>query len=125
MRASVIVPSFQSAATIRACLTGVLAQDLGTPFDVFVAESGNDGTAAYRRDTFWRAGAFPVGYFPQEDQIFHQRLLAIGARIRFDPSNVVTHAHRTNIGAFLAHQARIGAANARVVRALGLQGKTI
>ena len=51
--------------------------------------------------------------------------MAIGARIRFDPSIVVTHAHRTDIGAFLAHQARIGAANARVVRAIGLQGKTI
>jgi glycosyltransferase involved in cell wall biosynthesis len=233
MRASVIIPSFQSAATIRACLTGVLAQDLDAPFDVFVADSGNDGTAAiiqqefpavrllrsetrldaalarnwgareaqgsilafidsdcvpqpdwlrrlcltiedgaydaaggaignveganstswagyfcefreflpgdtavdatnltlgnaaYRRDTFWRADAFPAGYFPQEDQVFHQRLLANGARIRFDPSIVVTHVHRSSIGAFLAHQARIGAANARVVRAIGLQGKTI
>ncbi len=83
------------------------------------------GNAAYRRDMFQRAGGFPEGYFPQEDQVFHRRLLEAGARLRFDPSVVVTHTHRSELGAFLAHQANIGAANARVVRALGLQGAAI
>jgi glycosyl transferase family 2 len=83
------------------------------------------GNAAYRRDTFHRAGGFPGGYFPQEDQVFHCRLIAAGARIRFDPSIVVTHAHRSTVTAFLAHQRRIGAANARVVSALGLKGAGI
>ena len=32
MRASVLIPSYQSAATIRACLTSVCAQDLAEPF---------------------------------------------------------------------------------------------
>ena len=230
MRVSVIIPSYQSAATIRACLTSVLAQDLGEPFEVFVADSGSDDTgdivrrefptvrllksptrmsaelarnwaaseaagsvfafvdsdcvaerdwlrrhcailgqgvyqgvggairpversnatawagyfcefreflpggnasdatyltpnnAAYRADAFRLAGGFPDGYFPLEDQVFYQRLRAIGARIRFDPSIVIRHNHRTKVRAFLAHQTRIGDANARVARAIDVQG---
>jgi GT2 family glycosyltransferase len=83
------------------------------------------GNAAYRRDAFERAGGFPVGYFPQEDQVFHRRLVAIGARIRFDPSIVVAHAHRNTVGAFLAHQRRIGVANARAVNTLAVKGAGI
>ena len=83
------------------------------------------GNAAYRRTIFDRAGGFPGGYFPQEDQVFHTRLLADGARILFDPSIAVTHAHRSTVAAFVAHQRRIGAANARVVSALGLKGAGI
>jgi GT2 family glycosyltransferase len=230
MRSSVIIPSFQSASTIRACLTAVRAQDIGDPFEVFVADSSTDDTAgivrrefpevrllksdtrlsaelarnwgareargavlafvdsdcvpppdwlrrlcvtleegtyhgvggairpvegsnstnwagyfcefreflpggaasdatyltpnnaAYRSETFRRAGGFPDGYFPLEDQVFYERLRAVGARIRFDPSIVVRHNHRSEVRAFLAHQARIGNANARVVREFGLQG---
>jgi glycosyltransferase involved in cell wall biosynthesis len=233
MRSSVIIPSFQSGSTIRACLAAVRAQDIGDPFEVFVADSGSDDTAeivrrefpevrllksdtrldpavarnwcaaeasgtvfafidsdcvpdpdwlrrlclpieegtydgvggairpvelsnstnwagyfcefreflprgaatdatnltlgnvAYRSETFRRAGGFPGGYFPLEDQVFHQRLLAAGARIRFDPSIVVTHVHRSDVAAFLVHQSHIGAANARVVRVLGLSGAAI
>jgi GT2 family glycosyltransferase len=233
VRASVIIPSFQSGATIRACLASVLAQDIGEPFEVFVADSGADNTAeivrsefpsvrllksdrrlsaergrnwgareargavfafidsdcvaqpdwlrrlcvtleegnydgvggaignaggsnatswagyycefreflplgpardatyltpgnvAYRRDTFRRAGGFPSGYFPLEDQMFYRRLHAIGARVRFDPSIVVQHNHRSRVAAFLTHQSRIGAANARVVRDFDLQGSWI
>jgi glycosyltransferase involved in cell wall biosynthesis len=233
VRASVIIPSFQSDATIRACLASVLAQDIGDPFEIFVADSGTDETAdivrrefpsvrllksdtrmdpalarnwcsreargaifafidsdcvaardwlrrlcvtleagtyhgiggsirpvdgsnaaawagyfcefreflprgtaadatyltinnaAYRSDTFRRAGGFPEGYFPQEDQVFYQQLRAAGARIRFDPSIVVKHNHRSEVGAFLTHQSRIGAANARVVRDFDLQGRWI
>src|SRR5947209_9013966 len=44
-----------------------------------------------------RAGGFPSGYFPQEDQVFHSCLTAIGARILFDPSIVVAHAHRSTV----------------------------
>jgi mycofactocin glycosyltransferase len=230
VRASVIIPSFQSGATIRACLASVLAQDIGEPFEVFVADSGTDNTAeivrsefpsvrllksdrrlsaerarnwgareargavfafidsdcvsrpdwlrrlcvtleegpyhgvggaiqpvdgsnatnwagyfcefreflpggvavdatyltpnnaAYRSDTFRRSGGFPDGYFPMEDQVFYERLRAVGARIRFDPSIVMKHNHRSEVGAFLTHQSRIGAANARVVRDFDLQG---
>jgi glycosyltransferase involved in cell wall biosynthesis len=233
MRTSVIIPSFRSSATIRDCLTTVLAQDLGDPFEVLVADSGGDGTAeivsrefpgvrllksgtrmsaelarnwgarqatgsvlafidsdcladrdwlrrlcvtieggaydgvggaignanganaaswagyfcefreflpggpaidatyltpgnvAYRRETFEKTGGFPDGYFPLEDQIFYTRLRAAGARIRFDPSIVVRHVHRSEVTTFLAHQAKIGAANARVVRTLDLQGAGI
>jgi len=230
LRASVLIPSYQSASTIRACLASVVAQDLREPFEIFVADSGSDGTAeivrsefpgvrllkwdtqrdpaaarncaareargavlafidsdcvaepdwlrrlcaviddgrydgvggaivpvpnstdaawagyftefreflpggppadatyltinnaAYRTDTFRRAGGFPENYFPQEDQVFWERLKALGARIRFDPSIVVKHNHRSEAGAFLVHQTTIGTANARVVLALGLQG---
>jgi GT2 family glycosyltransferase len=233
MRSSVIIPSFQSASTIRACLAAVRAQDIGDPFEVFLADSGTDDTAAivrqefpevrllksgtrlsaelarnwgareargsvlafvdsdcvperdwlrrlcvileegtyhgvggairpversnstnwagyfcefreflpggaasdatyltpnnaaYRCDTFRKAGGFPDGYFPLEDQVFYERLRAVGARIRFDPSVVVRHNHRSEVTAFLAHQAKIGTANARVVRELGLQGGRI
>jgi len=230
----VIIPSFQSAATIRACLAALMAQDLGEPYEVFVADSGTDDTAgiirrefprvrllksaerldpasarnwcageangtvfafidsdcvaeadwlrrlcaivetgtydgaggairpvagsnapawagyfcefreflpggrpadatyltinnaAYRADTFRRAGGFPVGYFPQEDQVFYYRhLRAAAARMRFEPSIVVAHNHRNTVAAFLAHQKTIGTANARVVVALGLRGAHI
>lgn len=233
LRASVIIPSFQSASTIRACLTAVLAQDIGDPFEVLVGDSGNDGTAdlvrrefpavrlltsdirldpaaarnrcaalacgavfafidsdcvadpdwlrrlcatldrgiyagvggailpvdgsssaawagyfcefreflpggeiadatyltinnvAYTSDAFRQAGGFPEGYFPQEDQVFYERLRARGARTCFDPSIVVKHNHRDEVSAFLTHQAKIGRANARVVCALGLRGARI
>ena len=51
-RASVIIPSFQSESTIRACLASVLAQDIGEPYEVFVADSGTDKTAEIARSEF-------------------------------------------------------------------------
>jgi GT2 family glycosyltransferase len=233
MRSSVIIPSFQSVRTIRACLSSVLAQDLGEVFEVFVADSSTDGTAelirqefpevhllhsetrksaeaarnwaaeraqgvilafidsdcvcerdwlkrlcvtleqdgcdgvggairpvdgsnatnwagyfcefreflpggapvdatyltpnnaAYRASVFRRAGGFPDGYFPLEDQVFYERLRQSGARIRFDPGIVIRHHHRSRIREFLAHQRRIGLANARVARLLDIQGARI
>lgn len=229
MRASVIIPSYNSEATIRACLRSVCAQQFDGSYDVFVFDSGTDATAdivarefpgvrllrasektdpakgrnravaestgavlafidsdciapsnwlhrlcaiiedgydgaggaivpvdhstdaawagyftefreflpggparaatyltinnaAYRRETFLRAGGFPEAYFPQEDQVFWTRLQPLGARIVMDPSIVVQHHHRDQSGAFLRHQYTIGLANARVVLALGLQG---
>jgi len=227
---SVIIPSFESARTIRACLASVLAQDIDTPFEVFVADSGTDSTAeivrrefptvrllksktrwsaeaarnraageasgtllafidsdceaardwlrrmcavlerdgydgvggairpvdgsnatawagyfcefreflprgqaadatyltpnnaAYRADIFRRVGGFPDGYFPLEDQVLYDRLRVFGARVRFDPTIVMTHNHRTEVRAFVSHQTRIGHSNARVVRAIKAQG---
>jgi glycosyltransferase involved in cell wall biosynthesis len=82
--------------------------------------------AAYRAETFRRAGGFPVGYFPQEDQVFYYRHLRdAAARMRFEPSIVVAHNHRNTVAAFLAHQKTIGTANAQVVVALGLRGARI
>lgn len=80
------------------------------------------GNVAYRRAIFEAAGRFPVGAFPQEDQVFHHTLRGLGARIRFDARIVVAHTHRTEQAAFLEHQRRIGRANARVLRALDLPG---
>lgn len=230
MKASVIIPSYQSATTIRQCLESVLTQDLAEPYEVFVSDSGDDETAeivrrefpdvtllkscrrldpaqarnraageasgrilafidsdcvagrdwlrrlclamedhkcggvggairpihgssdaawagyftefreflptgaprdatyltinnaAYRMDLFRRAGGFPEHYFPQEDQMFWERLRRLDARIRFDPSIVVKHNHRSDLWPFLQHQVTIGDANARVVLALGLRG---
>ena len=83
------------------------------------------GNTAYRRDTFEKAGGFPAGYYPLEDQVFYERLRAVNARIRFDPGIVVRHHHRSNVGAFLAHQRKIGASNALVATRLGAQGAAI
>jgi glycosyltransferase involved in cell wall biosynthesis len=80
------------------------------------------GNAAYRKATFWAAGGFTVGYYPMEDQVFHQRLNECGIRICLDPSIVVLHMHRTEQAAFLRHQKRLGWANARVLRRIELPG---
>lgn len=83
------------------------------------------GNAAYQKEAFWRAGGFPQGYFPQEDQVFHHAFCRHGARIRFDPRILVSHHHRTERRDFLEHQRRIGQVNARVVRRLGLAGAAL
>jgi glycosyltransferase involved in cell wall biosynthesis len=80
------------------------------------------GNAAYRRTLFEAVGGFPGGFFPQEDQVFHRVLCQRGATIRFDPGIVVRHMHRTERQAFLAHQRRIGQANAAVLQRLNLPG---
>jgi len=79
-------------------------------------------TVAYPRDVFWSAGGFPRGYYPMEDQIFHQPLRERGARIALDPEIVVAHMHRTERGQFFQHQRRLGLANVRVLRVLGGRG---
>jgi glycosyltransferase involved in cell wall biosynthesis len=94
----------------------------GQPRDVVNLTLGN---VAYRRSTFQAVGGFPLGCFPQEDQVFHDALSRKGARIRFDPRIVVAHVHRAERSAFLAHQRRIGQANARVIRRLELAGAWI
>jgi GT2 family glycosyltransferase len=81
--------------------------------------------AAYRAASFRRAGGFPEHYFPQEDQVFWERLRAFGARVRFDPSIVVAHNHRRDVRPFLEHQVAIGDANARVVMAIGGRGAAL
>lgn len=83
------------------------------------------GNVAYRRTAFWSVGGFPVGRFPQEDQVFHRALRAHGGRLRFDPAIVVAHTHRTQARAFLRHQRRIGQANARVLREIDHPGTTL
>ena len=42
---SVIVPSYNSARTIRACLEAVLGQETGRSYEVIVVDSSTDGTA--------------------------------------------------------------------------------
>jgi GT2 family glycosyltransferase len=83
------------------------------------------GNVGYRRAIFEAAGGFPVGAFPQEDQVFHQTLRTLHARMRFEPQITVAHMHRTERGAFLTHQRQIGRANARVLRALDLPGAAL
>jgi GT2 family glycosyltransferase len=45
MRLSIVVASYNSRATIEACLESLLRQKTGSPFEVVVADSSNDGTA--------------------------------------------------------------------------------
>jgi glycosyltransferase involved in cell wall biosynthesis len=80
------------------------------------------GNAAYKKDAFWDAGAFPEGFFPQEDQVFHDQFLKKGHKINYDPVNAVSHRHRSNTYDFFLHQLKIGIANAGVVYKLGLPG---
>jgi glycosyltransferase involved in cell wall biosynthesis len=89
------------------------------------ADDLTEGNVAYRRQAFHEAGGFPVDCFPQEGQLFHRALRARGARLRLDPSIVVSHTHRSRVGAFVAHQRRIGRTNARVLRRLGSRGSLL
>jgi len=43
---SVVVPSYNSARTIGACLEALLAQETGVPYEVIVADSSTDATPA-------------------------------------------------------------------------------
>jgi cellulose synthase/poly-beta-1,6-N-acetylglucosamine synthase-like glycosyltransferase len=83
------------------------------------------GNAAYRRSALRTAGGFPVGCFPQEDQVLHRRLRQHGVRLRLDPGVVVAHTHRAVLPEFLEHQRRIGRANARVLGLLGGRGSVL
>jgi mycofactocin glycosyltransferase len=80
------------------------------------------GNAAYKKNTFFGAGAFPEGCFPQEDQVFHKKYKMFGNRIIYDPTNPVWHRHRTSEADFCKHQMLIGRANAAVVNRLDLPG---
>ncbi|MDP9315968.1 MAG: glycosyltransferase [Chloroflexota bacterium] len=91
----------------------------GKPHDVWNLSLNN---VAYRRDSFYAAGCFPVGYFPQEDQVFHATMRELKLRLCFDPGIVVAHMHRTERTAFLHHQRCIGRANAQVLREIDLAG---
>jgi len=84
-----------------------------------------EGNVAYRRKAFEQAGGFPVDCFPQEGQVFHHRLRAQGARLRFDPGVVVFHTHRSERRDFLEHQRRIGRTNARVLGRLDRPGSVL
>jgi glycosyltransferase involved in cell wall biosynthesis len=83
------------------------------------------GNAAYQREAFLAAGGFPAGYFPQEDQVFHQIFRGHGHRLLYDPAICVAHTHRAERGTFLRHQRFIGRSNARVVRRLNLPGAAL
>lgn len=52
MRCSVVIPSYQSAQTIVACLEAVLNQDFDEPFEVIVVDSSMDDTAIIVRERF-------------------------------------------------------------------------
>jgi GT2 family glycosyltransferase len=43
---SVLVPTYNAAATIRATLSSVMAQDFSEPYEVIVVDSSSDGTSA-------------------------------------------------------------------------------
>ena len=94
----------------------------GAPRDV---ENLTINNAAYRRAAFEAVGRFPLDYFPQEDQVFHDTFRRAGYRIRYDPTIVVTHTHRSEPRAFLRHQRMIGRANARVLHRIDRPGSTI
>jgi GT2 family glycosyltransferase len=226
---SVIIPSYQSAQTIAACLGALLSQDFAEPFEIIVVDSSTDGTAAiireqfpqvtlialsrqtlpgparnlgvqrargeiiafldadcvpgrdwlahlvaahdagytivggavlngtpdsmvgcagyigefreflpqgearqvahiptcnisYKANIFRRYGGFPEAHYPQEDLLFNWMLCRQGEHIRFDPAIRVTHTHRTEIAAYLAHQHRIGQVTAQVLRLTDLPG---
>ncbi len=80
------------------------------------------GNSAYRASDFVALGGFPAGYFPQEDQVFHKAMRANDLRLLLDPAIIVAHTHRSRPAEYLAHQHRIGQANARVLQTIDLPG---
>jgi glycosyltransferase involved in cell wall biosynthesis len=86
------------------------------------AENLTIGNSGYRAADFRLLGGFPAGYFPQEDQVFHKAMRAKGMRILLDPAIIVFHTHRSRPAEYLAHQRKIGQANARVLRSVDLPG---
>lgn len=50
--AAVVIPAYRAADTIAACLRGLLAQDIGEPFETVVVASGGDATADIVRSAF-------------------------------------------------------------------------
>jgi glycosyltransferase involved in cell wall biosynthesis len=94
----------------------------GAPRDV---ENLTINNSAYRRAAFEAVGGFPLDCFPQEDQVFHDAFRRAGLRIRYDPTIVVAHTHRADLGAFLHHQRTIGRANATVLRRIDRPGSAI
>ena len=52
IRCSVVIPSYQSAQTIAACLGALLGQNFAEPFETIVVDSSTDGTAAIVREQF-------------------------------------------------------------------------
>lgn len=94
----------------------------GQPRDVSNLTLGN---VAYRRDSFQALRGFPVNFFPQEDQVFHDLAHKQGYQIRFDPQIVVSHNHRAETRAFLKHQYFIGQSNARVLKILDKPGANL
>jgi GT2 family glycosyltransferase len=77
---------------------------------------------SYKVDIFSRYGGFPNEYYPQEDLLFNWTLVKHGERILFAPDIQVTHINRTRLGAYLAHQHRIGQVTAQVLRRTDLPG---
>ncbi len=49
---SIVIPSYQSAQTIAACLKAVFQQNVDVPFEVIVVDSSSDETAAIIRRQF-------------------------------------------------------------------------
>lgn len=51
-RVSVVVPCYRPGELIDGCLAGLLAQDVGEPYEIVVVESSGDGTAERLRARF-------------------------------------------------------------------------
>ncbi len=228
---SILIPSYNSAATIRACLDSVLAQETPLPYEVIVADSSDDatpqiirqrygervrllrfsrrtdpGTArnaaiaqaqgdlllftdadcivppdwaarmvqahreqdcrivggsvvngnpesliswagylkefseylpdarpgfvhslptcniSYRREVFQEYGGYQGDYYPQEDYLFHWRLIKGGERIYFDPTIQVHHFHRATLRSYLRHSHRFGVVTSQVLKITDLPG---
>ncbi len=85
-----------------------------------VAQNLVSANVSYDARVF-EAEQFPEDVFPGEDRLFHWRLAA-QFRCCLDASIVVDHLNRTQWRAFLAHQARLGAAAAEARRRAPLPG---
>jgi len=80
---------------------------------------------SYKAWVFDQIGGFDPEFYPQEDLEFNFRLTQSGNKIFFCPEARVQHIHRTTLGSFFAHQRKIGAITARVLRILPLTGSKL
>jgi len=77
---------------------------------------------SYRREIFKRYGGYDGRYYPQEDYLFHWRLVKASEKIYFEPSIRVRHFHRSRLGDYLRHSRRFGVVTARVLKITDLPG---
>lgn len=77
---------------------------------------------SYRREIFERYGGYEGRYYPQEDYLFHWRLIKGGEKIFFEPSIQVRHFHRARLSDYLRHSRRFGVVTARVLKITDLPG---
>jgi GT2 family glycosyltransferase len=88
----------------------------GPPYQTAHIPTNN---VSYKRWVFERYGGFPGNeVIKHVDLLFNHMLHHRGEKLLYDPSISVAHSHRTELGAYLAHQREIGRGTVQAMRRL-------